>query len=202
MNPIKRPPGYIYNVDKCIDYINNYYADMTFIQEDVDLIFEQIELIEQDFNYNTKEDIKNNFIYFLYQYTKTNKPSQPLIYTDGGKPANGFEFLNKKTGDGYGIYHCHLSEINSSILIWYPLWHTNGFELRIEYISPHPSIKEYDRYIKNIYDNVPDGFHLGYIKDDGYAGEYFSKLHKLLSPDIYDMNEKIITKFIDFSNKK
>ena len=193
MNPIIIPKN---EINKPISFYKTYLkkSQVSFLLN-LDEIESIIKQIKTKNNYTNSLFIIKNLYYFLYKYIQNNDPTEPLDNNDGGKPKDGFEFFNKNTTNGYGIYHCHLSGIDNSILIWYPIANENGYFLKIKYLIHPENNIGYNKIIKKIYNNNDDGYHIGYYK-------YFSELDNILSDDTYDINEKIITKFKKFIYKK
>jgi len=192
MNPIKIPNNFINN-----SYQELYDYCVEFIKQDKELIFKIkpsniLSILDQiDSNYKKSDDSKKNFLYFLYKYVKNNDISNPLNYSDGGKPKLGFEFLNKESNFGYGIFHCHLSEINQSILIWYPIILNKGWYIQLNYLPYHPTNFEYENIVKNIYYKNDSGFHYN-------ESDIFFNLKNLLPNDLY---ENKILNFNEFIKK-
>ena len=120
LNQIKRPINFVYKSnDFYFNFIKNNPTLYHIMYNDVINVIDKIKLYNKDENY--KNEIIKNFLYFLYKYSIKNDIENPLDYSDGGMPNGGFEFFNKNTHNRYSIYHCHLSEKDSSILIWYPI---------------------------------------------------------------------------------
>jgi hypothetical protein len=186
MSPIIIPSNFVNKPHNFyFDYINNnkniFYVIRT---NNIKLIINEI---EQNNNQTDLFFIKQNFLYFLYKYSINDDISNPLNSNDGGKPENGFEFINNQTNNGYGIYHCHLSNIDSSILIWYPIVNKNNYFIHIEYLK-HPTNYQYEQIIKDVY----------YKNDNGYnvnEYDYFINLKHLLPDYLY---ENKILKFNQF----
>lgn len=96
---------------------------------------------------------------------------------------DGFEFINKKTYDGLGVYHAHISEHDKGVLIWYMTYDEYGYIVNFEYIVHPKNDVEYKNIINNIY-NLDNSYH--HIKQD-----YLMNLYKLLK-------ENVITSFENF----
>ena len=138
--------------------------------------------VDKIFNSILDINVKKNLYFFFIKLFETNNIENPLSYIDGGIPNNGIEFINRKTYEGLGIYHAHISNIDKSVLIWYFEFTKKEILLKFEYCSPHPE----DGYKKNINDiyNNPNSFNIS-------TGEY-------LSDNKYKLNEYHILNFNNF----
>jgi len=175
-----------------VNKTENYYLNFIEIHNSSFLIKKKnikviIDRIDQTNNFTNAHFIKQNFLYFLYKYTINDNIKNPLDEMDGGKPTDGFEFSNKETNTGYGVYHCHLSNINSSVLVWYPIVSKNGYFLNFDYLESHPTNSEYIKLIKNIYDRNDNGYNINEHK-------YFSELKHI--------HESKILTFTQFSSDR
>ena len=77
---------------------------------------------EFEYNYTDRNNITKNILFFILNYYKNDDIFNPIDNSKyGGMPKDGFEFVDKSKGSriGLGIFHCHLSNINNSVLIWY-----------------------------------------------------------------------------------
>ena len=176
MNPIKISKKYVYeNINMMYDefkYKSNN-TDYKIIPHSIDEILNNIKNV----------DIKRNILYFLIKFCEIDDIENPLSISDGGKPTNGFEFINKKTFEGLGIYHCHISEIDKGVLIWYIITDENYQPLlKFEYMT-HPK-DDYKKILNEIY-NDPNTLNMN-------TGKYFSDSLNLL------MENNIIVKFFNF----
>ena len=192
MNPIIIPQSYVNkSFDFYIDYIKNNPATFSIRYDN------NIKPIINDIRHNNNRTNSNfiiqNLLYFLYRYTIEDNIINPLDRIDGGRPKEGFELFNKFKGKGtgfdYGVYHCHLSSLDSSILIWYPIITDNmKYFLQIEYLIHPKNHLGYVKYVKDIYYRNDGGYH-----NDKF--DYFSELHHLLSNILY---ENKIMKFDEY----
>jgi hypothetical protein len=196
MNPIKIP-------NNILDIIEIYYNDVynrnlnisfPFIDSEIKTIIKEI---KKNNNYKNVIQVKYNFMFFITQFILTDDMKNPLDYNKyGGFPKNGFEFCRQTKKFNrtiqYGIFHCHLSELDNSILIWYPILSDDDDQwyMHIEYMK-HPSDSEYDLLFNRIYNKSDNGWNIHYNK-------YFSKLKYLLDT----INENKILNFKEFLNKK
>ena len=121
---------------------------------------------------------------------ETDDIENPLNFKDGGLPKGGFEFINKSNYDGLGVYHCHLSNIGKSVLLWYLNLNNNGINLKFKYITPHPN-DMYKSVLNEIY-NESESFD---IKKCIFLNENKHLLE-------LNFNENYIIKFIDFIKNK
>jgi len=187
MNPIIRHPNFIYtSYDFYFNYIKDNPQSFTIQYNDTDRIIKNI--ISNNKKYSERDDIVKNFLYFLYKYTKIDNITKPLDESDGGIPTAGFEFINKETYTGCGIYHCHLSNIDTSVLVWYPILKSNNKQyVHIEYLK-HPSVSQYENLIKDIYNRNDDGYNIN-------IGEYFSNSKHLLPTHLYESRILTFTQF-------
>jgi hypothetical protein len=186
MNPIIIPKSFI---NKSLEFYYNYIIShpVTFKirKANVDSIIKQIEKTTK--NYTDYIFVVENFLFFLFRYSYFNDITSPLIDTDGGRPKDGVEFKDKNTAEGYSIFHCHLSNINNSILIWYPCISINKKQyIHIEYML-HPKIDEYIELIQNIYKRNDNGYHI-------YLFEYFNNLQYIILNTTIDENNNFIIK--------
>jgi hypothetical protein len=188
MNPIIIPNNF---VNKSNDfYINFININSSFYSiKYYNNIIPIINKIKHNNNFINSNLIIQNFFYFLYKYVRNNDTTNPLDENDGGKPDGGFELINKDTNNGYGIYHCHLSKIDSSILLWYPTINRNKRFIQIDYLPKHPTDFGYEQYVKDIYYNNDGGYHIEKF-------QLFSELHHLLPDYLY---ENKILKFNEFT---
>ena len=131
MNPIIIPNNLVYKtIESYLIDINKSTISYSIKKENIYRILDEI---DNSNTYVDSEFIKKNFIYFIYKYAISDDIEEPLDVRDGGRPWNGFEFLNNENNTGYGIFHCHLSNIDSSILIWYPVINEYGYYINLEY---------------------------------------------------------------------
>lgn len=185
LHPIIIPPKLVYNIEFCYNNIKDNEVSFPFPQIKIDNV---VNNIKNNNNYNDSKLIIKNLYYFLYKYIIKDNPKEFLNIDDGGIPVGRLELKNKDSNKGFGIYHCHLSNIDKSILIWYPIINKKGYFMNLEYFK-HPTNNKYDYLIKEIY----------YRNDDGYnleIGEYFIDLKYLLPNKTFE--SKIIMKFQDF----
>lgn len=140
--------------------------------------------IENISNMIKNDKVIKNFDFFLMRMTQNNDFQNPLSTTEGGMPNNGFEFINKKTFDGLGIYHCHLSNEDKSVLIWYFIF-DDSLKLKFEYIPNHPD-DDYKSILERIY-NLEYSFNL-------ITGEFMNENKHLLM-------ENNILKYEQFLNE-
>jgi len=181
MNPIILPKKII---NKDIDYLIEIYNtkiinfNYKIDKRNINYILNNI---KNNNNYFDSNQIQKNFIYLLIKLFVSNSLENPLSPIDGGIPNDGIEFINKKTYEGLGIYHCHISNIDKSVLIWYIEFIKNEILLKFEYYSPHPD-DNYREVINKIYNNT-NSFNLK-------TGEY-----------LYDNKKNLYEKFIlNFNN--
>ena len=97
-----------------------------------------------------------------------------------------FELINKKTYEGLGIYHSHISTLDKGVLIWYITWNDSGFMVNFKYQS-HP-LDNYKQIKNDIY-LLRDSYH--YKK-----GEYLNKLTKLLNEHLTTTFKEFISRYI------
>ena len=109
--------------------------------------------IEKNNSYYNSIDIRKNIIYFLIKLCELDDIYNPLSSTDGGIPQHGIEFINKNTYERLGIYHCHVSNLDKGVLIWYLEFDNTNLSLKFIYESPHPS-DDYKELITKIYNNT------------------------------------------------
>ncbi len=172
MNCVKIPLSYLeYDIDWYYNEIKKYNPSFLINIKQIKDIINYIK-IKKTKKYS---DISKNLLFFILKMVENDNFEIPINFEKfGSNPKWGFELVNKKTYEGLGIYHSHISEIDSGVLIWYITWNINGFIINFIY-EPHPS-DDY-RQIKNDIYSMEDSYH--YTKD-----EYLNKLTKLLTEHI------------------
>lgn len=186
MNPIVIPKNHVNKNREWYylfikDEIKNYQYKI-----DNRNIYNIVEQIENNNNYNNSNFIIHNFLYFLYKLILSDKNTPILTLLEGGVPNSGIEFINKNTSELLGIFHIHLSGIDNSVIIWYPTVDRSGVSLKFEY-HIHPS-DDYEKILSDIYKRDDNGYHFEYC-------DYFINLKKLLD---FTIKENNILKFKDF----
>ena len=169
MNPIILPKKIL---NKDVDYLIQIYNsninhfDYKIDNRDINNILKKI---KENNNYYNSNQIQKNLLYVIIKLFETNDIDNPLSTLDGGIPNNGIEFINKKTYDGLGIYHSHISNIDKGVLIWYAEFIGKKIIIKFEYHSPHPD-DNYREIIKRIYNNT-NSFNLNtgdFLSDSKY----------------------------------
>jgi len=152
MNPIILPKNFLSKSldDLYSEYkINKKNLIYKIDNRNIDNIFSIIENSNSEFNCI---NIQKNLLFFLIELCKSNDIENPLSTINGGVPNDGIEFINKKTMESLGVYHCHISNIDNSVLIWY-IEFEDDISIKFEYLAPHPS-DNYKDILKKIYENV------------------------------------------------
>lgn len=157
MNSIIVPNSYQkYDIEKFKSLIESCDAYFRINKSDIWEIIDIIKKKHTKFDFDT---ISNALLFLIYNMVKTDYIIEPLHHSFGGRPSSSFCFMNKLTSQSKGIYHAHISDIDSGVLIWYVTLGKNGYMVNFEYHAPHPYNNEYLTIIDRIY-NTKDSYNI------------------------------------------
>lgn len=180
------------NIIKTYDfYYNKIFKEIHCLNINKKSISNIINTLKNNLNDEDFLNISSKILFFICAMIDNNDITNPIDYKlYGTKPRGGFEFINKKTDEGLGIYHAHISEDDKGVLIWYNIWTNKGISIYFEYISPHPN-DYYKSIIKRLYEtnNIIHIIRYQYLVDLKY----------LLNENLYFMYFKQFEKY--FENK-
>jgi hypothetical protein len=143
MNVIKLPYNHLsYDLDWYVLEMSKIVVDFKIHNNSLNVILNNKSIPKQS---------KHNILFLVYNMFLSNDFESPLKPEFGGMPTGGFEFFNKERYDYYGIYHAHISNEDSGVLIWYVTWPIGDYLIVNFRYHPHPSESGYNTIIKEIY---------------------------------------------------